>query len=81
MCLQAVTYHAIGSSKLDETSVSEKLLGYVDAHSSRTWLRESLQIPALPPSNLTNCRVIDLSYSVRVGHCQSQPFHLQPGQV
>lgn len=46
--------------------ISEKNLGYVDAGQSKMFEREALPVPPVPPSNLTNCGIIDLSYHVEV---------------
>jgi hypothetical protein len=61
-----VTYKARGSTKLAEVNILEKHLGYVDAHSNRSWANDALAIPALPPSDLSNCNNIDLNYYIRV---------------
>jgi len=61
-----VTYKARGSTKTVEVSISEKNLGYVDAGQSKTFEREALPVPPLPPSNLTNCGIIDLEYYLEV---------------
>ncbi|KAF4523318.1 hypothetical protein B566_EDAN011797 [Ephemera danica] len=65
--VKSVTYRAkAGSTKLDEVNISEKQLGYVDPGKSQTWTKEALAIPALPPSNLSNCNIINLNYYVRL---------------
>lgn len=61
-----MTYKARGSTKPTELVISEKNLGYVDAGQSKMFEREPLPVPPLPPSNLSNCGIIDLGYHVEV---------------
>ena len=58
-------------------AISEKNLGYVDAGQSKTFEREALPVPPLPPSNMTNCGIIDLDYHVEVNLSHKKPLESQ----
>lgn len=48
------------------TNILEKIqVGPVGPHDSRTW-SQNLLVPPLPPSNLTNCSLIDIDYEITV---------------
>lgn len=51
--------------KKDTKIISEINVGPVAANGSNTW-NQPLSIPPLPPSNLTNCGLIDLDYELHV---------------
>lgn len=48
--------------------LSEFQVGPVAGHNSNTW-NHPLTVPSLPPSNLTNCSLIDLDYEIEVSIC------------
>jgi hypothetical protein len=52
-------------TKKDKIVICELQVGPVEANGSQTW-QQKMEIPPLPPSNLTNCGVIDLTYDLRV---------------
>lgn len=49
-------------SKVD---IVETKLGPVNAHFNKNWT-EQLNIPAIPPSNLVGCSLVELSYTLKV---------------
>lgn len=66
--MQVVSYHSQHprrETKQEETVISAFQVGPVAGHSSNTW-NQPLVIPPLPPSNLTNCSLIDLDYELQV---------------
>lgn len=69
-----MTYHSQTprrESKKDEVLIAELQVGPVPAHGSNTW-NNPINIPPLPPSNLTNCSLIDLDYELQVSE---KPFY------
>lgn len=52
-------------SKFDKVGITEVKLGVVGAHSANKWT-ENLIVPALPPSNLQNCTIMDVKYEIKV---------------
>lgn len=57
----------MGRKKIETREVLRNCLGGVDAKTARTWFRGIfLQIPALPPSGLSNSTLIDISYKLKV---------------
>lgn len=65
--VQEVKWHASGG----KTNVTRKAVastmfsGVVDTHASKV-ISLVIPVPAVPPSNLFNCNIIDLSYYLRV---------------
>ncbi|KAF4517818.1 hypothetical protein B566_EDAN008924 [Ephemera danica] len=57
---ELVKYHAVRKSRARMSTVTQKVLGPMEPGKSQQWRNEALAIPALPPSNLTNCRIIDI---------------------
>ncbi|KAK7866141.1 hypothetical protein R5R35_004789 [Gryllus longicercus] len=51
--------------KKDKITIVDHKFGGVTGNSSKTWT-EQIVIPPLPPSNLMNCNIIDLSYDMKV---------------
>jgi len=67
LLLKKINYTATGKNKVEEKIVVENFLGAVEAKQVRTWFREILlQIPALPPSGLDNCTLVDITYELKV---------------
>jgi len=67
LLLKKINYSAMGKSKVEEKIVLQNYLGAVEAKQVRTWFRGIfLQIPALPPSGLNNCTLIDITYKLKV---------------
>ncbi|KAK6643831.1 hypothetical protein RUM43_000094 [Polyplax serrata] len=65
---KVVTYNAqypVQKSKFDKVGITEVKLGVVGAHSANKWT-ENLIVPALPPSNLQNCTIMDVKYEIKV---------------
>lgn len=60
-------------TKNDVSSIGELAFGPFNKSEQRT-IRQSLDIPPLPPSNLANCGIIDLHYDLFVD-CQVSGFH------
>jgi hypothetical protein len=57
----------MGRKKIETKVVLQNCLGGVEAKTARTWFRGIfLQIPALPPSGLSNSTLIDISYKLKV---------------
>lgn len=52
--------------KKEKVVISEMSVGPVGKRDSQSW-NQTLNIPALPPSNLVNCGLIDLDYEIKVG--------------
>lgn len=52
-------------TKKIETIISQLNAGPLESHKSENIQRDIL-IPPLPPSNLTNCSIIDLDYDIKV---------------
>jgi hypothetical protein len=66
-----VTYRATTprtATKTEEIVVTEVSKGPVVAGGTADY-EQHLDIPPLPPSNLTNCRIIDLEYNLKVEAC------------
>lgn len=60
-------------TKTQEQSIGELTLGPFNARENRN-IKQSLDIPPLPPSNLDNCGIIDLHYELRVT-CEVAGLH------
>ncbi|KAF2885772.1 hypothetical protein ILUMI_20407 [Ignelater luminosus] len=63
-----VTYHSQTPRrevKKDLKIITELKVGPVAPHGSNTW-NQPLTIPPIPPSNLTNCGLIDLDYELKI---------------
>ncbi|XP_044727911.1 arrestin domain-containing protein 17-like [Chrysoperla carnea] len=56
--------HPRRTKKLDET-VWERIIESIDGHQSNT-INQPIVIPALPPSNLDHCSIIDLDYEIKI---------------
>jgi Arrestin (or S-antigen), C-terminal domain len=52
-------------TKKDRVVITHFQVGPIEQHSSKT-ITEKMEIPPLPPSNLTNCGIIDLTYDLLV---------------
>lgn len=65
--VQKVTYHATAKSKCVEKVVVQIFGQECRPHGTISWTNEKLQIPAVPPSEMTHCKIIDIHYFVRVG--------------
>ena len=59
---QKVTFRATNGTKDTEIIVREIRKNGLGAHSFDSWEGESMLIPAIPPSGLGGCRIIDISY-------------------
>lgn len=66
MTFRATTPHS--DSRTEEIVVTEVSKGPVEAGGSADY-EQHLDVPALPPSNLANCRIIDLEYNLKVEAC------------
>lgn len=53
------------STKKDNITIGELVLGSVESHGTSNWT-QVLKVPPLPPSNLNNCSIIDLDYDLKV---------------
>lgn len=53
-------------SKNESAIVAHAQHGSIAAGQSDYWDNEPLNVPSLPPSKLTNCRFINISYVVKV---------------
>ncbi|GFG34867.1 hypothetical protein Cfor_10395 [Coptotermes formosanus] len=53
------------STKKDNITIGELVLGSVEPHGTSSWT-QVLKVPPLPPSNLNNCSIIDLNYDLKV---------------
>lgn len=53
------------ATKKEHEVIEELTMGPIDAGQSRSW-EQKIQVPALPPSNLVNCGIIDLDYEIKV---------------
>ncbi|XP_011169897.1 arrestin domain-containing protein 17 [Solenopsis invicta] len=72
-----VTYRATTprtATKTDEIVVTEVSKGPVEAGGTADY-EQHLDIPPLPPSNLTNCHIIDLEYNLKVEACVEGWYH------
>ncbi|KAL0128008.1 hypothetical protein PUN28_003330 [Cardiocondyla obscurior] len=75
-----VTYHATRTSNLMETTKNEEIVvteiskGPVAAGGNDDY-EQHLSIPPIPPSNLTNCSIIDLEYNLKVEACVEGWYH------
>lgn len=57
----------MGKKKVVAKEVFRNELGAVETRTARTWFRGIfIQIPPLPPSGLSNCNIIDISYKLKV---------------
>ena len=61
-------FFSSGSLKSNNVTsvVATKTHGSVAAGETDRWDNEPLFVPSLPPSKLTNCRIINISYAVKV---------------
>ncbi|KAF4516728.1 hypothetical protein B566_EDAN008418 [Ephemera danica] len=64
--LKVVKFYAQGNSTSSTEKIAKKELGKLKEKSSYTWSNESFTIPALPPSNLTHCKNIDVKYILQL---------------
>ncbi|KAL6258963.1 hypothetical protein P5V15_008888 [Pogonomyrmex californicus] len=72
-----VTFHATTphtDTKTEEIVVKEISKGPVEAGETVNY-EQHLDIPPLPPSNLTNCHIIDLEYNLKVEACVEGWYH------
>lgn len=53
------------NTKTVKINITDITLSVLGAHSSNKWT-EKLVVPALPPSNLNNCKIIDVNYDLKV---------------
>lgn len=68
--VQIVTFHATTphtDTKTEEIVVREVSKGPFE--DGETDYEQQLDIPPVPPSNLTNCNIIDLEYNLKVKAC------------
>ncbi|XP_069691686.1 arrestin domain-containing protein 17-like [Periplaneta americana] len=66
--IKIVTYHSQSppKSKEDRVTVTSMIINEsVEANDSKTWCRK-MDIPPLPPSQLRECRIIDLEYKLKI---------------
>ena len=61
-----MTFHAKRRTKTKKTNVVSERLGEVRGRKTEQWNNLNLMIPALPPTSLTNCRIIRVEYFVAV---------------
>ncbi|XP_003490327.1 arrestin domain-containing protein 17 isoform X1 [Bombus impatiens] len=61
-------------TKTEEIVIAEVSKGPVEGHGTADY-EQKLDIPPLPPSNLTNCGIIDLEYNLKVVACISEWYH------
>ncbi|XP_011646855.1 arrestin domain-containing protein 17 [Pogonomyrmex barbatus] len=74
---KVVTFHATTphtDTKTEEIVVKEISKGPVEAGETVNY-EQHLDIPPLPPSNLTNCHIIDLEYNLKVEACVEGWYH------
>jgi hypothetical protein len=73
--IKSTAYHTQSPrlTKRDEQVIAELGVGPFNRHETRN-VKQSLDIPPLPPSNLDNCGIIDLVYELRV-ICEVSGFH------
>lgn len=57
-------------TKTEEIVIAEVAKGPVEGRGNADY-EQKLDIPPLPPSNLTNCGIIDLEYNLKVVACVS----------
>ncbi|XP_032663974.1 arrestin domain-containing protein 17 isoform X2 [Odontomachus brunneus] len=69
---RATTPHS--DSRTEEIVVTEVSKGPVEGGGSADY-EQRLDIPALPPSNLANCGIIDLEYNLKVEACVEGWYH------
>lgn len=63
---QKVTFYAEGHTKSDSRVVAEIKRGEIAAGEDDIWSGVEMLVPALPPSNLEFCRIIDIDYTLEV---------------
>ncbi|XP_034943031.1 arrestin domain-containing protein 17 isoform X2 [Chelonus insularis] len=61
-------------TRIEKQIVAEVSKGPVEANGSADY-EQKLEIPPLPPSNLTNCGIIDLEYNFKVEACVAGWYH------
>lgn len=69
--VQIVTFRATSpqtDTRVEEMVVTEVGRGPVDAGATADY-EQTLEVPALPPSNLNSCGIIDLEYRLKVEAC------------
>jgi len=65
--MQTVTYHAQGKSRQNKRTICEARGPGVERGESETWNDlNALRIPAVPPTRLAGCHIIDCDYSLGV---------------
>uniref|UniRef100_A0A1Q3FC19 Putative arrestin domain protein n=1 Tax=Culex tarsalis TaxID=7177 RepID=A0A1Q3FC19_CULTA len=67
-------------TKKKKEIISEISVGPIEAGNSQTW-SQNIQIPPLPPSNLTNCGIIDVDYDIKVEAVVSGPHANLDGNI
>ena len=63
---QVVSFHATTKTRSMADTVIEYKHGELKAGGNEQWIRQSIPIPPLPPSNLIYCNIIDVRYYVIV---------------
>ncbi|XP_057336058.1 arrestin domain-containing protein 17 [Microplitis mediator] len=61
-------------TKIEKIAISEVSKGPVEGNASSDY-EQKLDIPPLPPSNLTHCGIIDLEYNFKVEACVDGWYH------
>lgn len=59
------THQPKRATKKEKETIEELTMGPIDGGQSRNW-NQQIEVPALPPSNLVNCGIIDLDYELKV---------------
>lgn len=62
---QTITYHAEGSRKKEHRKVAEIKRPEIKPGDDDIWANVEMAIPALPPSHLEYCRIIDIDYEFK----------------
>lgn len=75
-----MTHQPRVEKKQTKVMIAEAACGAVPGGESKTWT-PTLEIPALPPSNLINCGLIDLDYEVKVVVEVSGPHRNLEGKI
>ena len=68
---QVTSYHATTKTRTNFQCVASLSRGEIPPHGSDVWSGDQMIIPAIPPSYLVGCSIIDIRYILQVNNCQA----------
>jgi hypothetical protein len=79
--IQNIYFHARGKTLRDSRIICKQDGPGVERGDSEFWMGNTLQIPAIPPTRLANCRIIDIQYFLQFEMDLSGPSINLRGEV